>query len=133
MKYSIVLLCLIFSLVSCRNPGELIDQIQGEWTLTGTSGTVSGGGINTLWNEISIEDNSFDLINVDAITGQSEVIASGEFVDMGAELFDVRLSSTTIDDLAIELDPEKMISVTANQMDWASPCCDRINYHFISK
>ncbi len=130
MKYLMLLITssiLFFS--SCTK--ELITGINGTWILESTSGTFSGGGINTAWNEVVIDEDTFDLLDE-----EGESVASGE-IDIetinNEAYYYFNLTATTIDDLAIELDPEKFVTLSDNKMDWISPCCDRLNYHFVEK
>ena len=136
MKYGIILIFSVtFLFTSCtKNESEMLDQIQGEWILDQISGGFTGAGTETSWNRVLIEDDSFELLSVPDGFPNSTTIASGNITSGSIEgideVFYFNLTETTIDDLGIEIDPEKIITVNGIKMDWNSPCCDRFNYHF---
>ena len=98
------------------------------------SGGFSGAGTVASWNRVIIEDDTFELLSVpDGFPGSTK-IASGNISTSSLEgiedVYNFNITETTIDDLGIEIDPEKIVTLEDGKMNWNSPCCDRFNYHF---
>lgn len=136
MKYLVILtLSVSFIFSSCTKiDSELLDEIQGEWVLDDISGGFTGAGAETSWDFVSIEDNTFELISSSDGVSAKMIIASGKIIVSNStedeNLYDFNITETTIDDLGLEIDPEKIITIEDGKMNWISPCCDRFNYHF---
>jgi hypothetical protein len=137
MKGSILMLFAIgLFLTSCNKiEKDFEKQLQGEWELVSTSGGFTGAGISTEWDVVIFEDDTFDLITVEGT--ETESYASGKITLTGDimedDLYNFDFDFVTVDDFGLDVDPEKIIEINQDSMDWISPCCDRINYHFIKK
>lgn len=133
MKNTILIFAavIVFS-ASCNTlEKDFQEQITGEWELVSTSGGFTGAGIDALWDNLKIEGANFELRKMGDT--DNEIIASGKIEDLnvntGEEIYEFNFKDSSLENIALESDSEKIIEIDGEALNLFSPCCDRINYH----
>ncbi|MFM2392906.1 MAG: hypothetical protein RLZZ546_888 [Bacteroidota bacterium] len=125
VKFLLVVLCFV-TIFSCSK-NESNTEFDGTWTLIETTGGLTGQGLSTDWNKVTIEENqciffkdATKLTTADLSFTTSELCKSVKLIfnNTGTNVIDIRSDNI------------KCISISADKLEWKSDCCDRYDYIF---
>jgi hypothetical protein len=122
----------VLSILSCSQSDEIINTLDGRWTLTSTSGNQGDIALSSPWTVINIEDRTFQLLNIE---DEEEEIAKGlieycpNSVLSDCYLFSIEFKKVGIN-LLIESSGNKIVSYLDGELSFSSVCCNEISYIF---
>ena len=110
---------------------ENIEDMKGNWTLTGTSGGITGGGYDAPFDNMEIDkDLNFTLFNGTVKIAEGQIMEKESDQEYIFLEFDGTKETPT---LWIDLidDNEKYLRFEGHdKMDFIAPCCDRFNLNW---
>lgn len=122
----------LLTIFSCTESDEIVDTIDGKWTLTKTEGNQGDIVLSSPWALIDIDDRNFQLIS----TGEEEEeIARGtiEICDnsylLDCYVFNIDFKKIGIN-LPLESNNKKIIRYIDGELVFSSVCCEDLSYYF---
>lgn len=134
MNNTFLLTFIIFICFSCTKEIEIIDTIQGTWTLTHTEGDQGNVSVSIPWNVLEISDYDFQLFAVSE-DGSEEELASGVIelcensIMQNCYRFEIDFKKIGVD-FMMEGQRSKIIRLIDGELSLNAPHSAQLSYFF---